>query len=323
MMRIKDNTKDILISMVVIMIIFWLWFIYGKWRENIFGTEKEYNFISPLLDCKEASVLQNSKNIDIEPSLNKLIENKLRNSGVNHVSIYFRDLNNGYRFGINEKESFTPASLTKVPTMIAVLKRSESENGFLEQSVKFSLPKFDYNVHYKPKLEIESNKVYTIRQLLDYMIKYSDNNSTQILRNILWKDRFSNTYWDLWVISNQSSEIQVLDYASFFRILFNASYLNKENSEYALNLLTQVDFRNWLVSGLPPSIKISHKFWEYSLNGNEKQIHDCWIVYYPDHPYLICVMTRGNNYDNLEKILSEVSRLVFENINEEYGIYKK
>lgn len=322
-MKLKENAKDIVVSIVVILIIFWLWFIYGKWKENIFGPEKKYNFISPLLNCKESDALQNSKNIDIESGLNSLIKNKLRNSWVNHVSVYFRDLNNWYRFGINEKETFTPASLTKVPTLIAVLKRSESENWFLDQSVKFSLPNIDYNVHYKPKLEIESNKIYTIRDLLGYMIKYSDNNATQILRNILWRERFANTYKDLWVVSNQSNEIQVIDYASFFRILFNASYLNKDNSEYALDLLTQVDFNNWIVAWVPSEVAVSHKFGEYSLNEDSKQIHDCGIVYYSKHPYLICVMTRWNSYDNLEKMISDVSKSIFENINEEYGIYKK
>lgn len=323
MKKTKETVKEIVVSLIVIIIIFGLWFIYGKWKEVFFGTEKKYEFISPLLNCKESYALQNSKNIDFKSSLEKLVKEKLRNSWVNHVSIYFRDLNNGYRFGINEKEIFTPASLTKVPTLIATLKKSESENGFLDQSVRYSLPKIDYNVHYKPKYQVESNSVYTIRQLLDYMIKYSDNNSTQILRNILWKDRFKNTYTELWITESALNEIEVIDYASFFRILFNSSYLNKRNSEYALSLLTQVDFKNWLVAGIPSNIKIAHKFGEYSLDGTTKQIHDCGIIYYPDHPYLLCVMTRGDDYNNLEKTLSEISKTVFENINNSYGGIKK
>lgn len=319
MRNIKETTKEIVVSLIVIIIIFGLWFIYGKWKEVFFGVEKRYEFISPLLNCKESFVLQNSKNIDLKESLELLVKNKLRNSWVNHVSIYFRDLNNGYRFGINEKEIFTPASLTKVPTLIAILKRSESEKGFLDQSVKYSLPKIDYNVHYKPKYQIKSDEVYTIRELLNYMIRYSDNNATQILRNILWSDRFKNTYTELWINKSALNEIEVLDYASFFRILFNASYLNKDNSEYALNLLTQVDFKNWLVVWVPSNIKIAHKFGEYSFDWTTKQIHDCGIIYYPNHPYLLCTMTRWNNYDNLEKTLSEVSMTVFENINNSYG----
>lgn len=322
-MKFKESAKDIVVSIMVIIIIFWIGFIYWKWKENLFGSEKRYNLISPLLSCKESDIIQGSKNIYTESWLNELIKSRQWNSWYNHVSIYFMDLNNWYHFGINEKELFTPASLTKVPTMIAVLKKSESENGFLDQSVKFKIPNIDYNVHYKPKQEIESDKTYTIRDLLGYMIKYSDNNATQVIRNILWKDRFANTYKELWIISNQSSEIQVLDYALFFKILFNSSYLNKDNSEYALGLLTQVDFQSWIVAWVPSEISVSHKFGEYSLNWDLKQIHDCGIVYYPKHPYLICVMTRWNNYTDLENMISSVSKSIFENINNQYATYKK
>lgn len=317
-MKDKSNTKDIIVSIFVIIVIFWLGFIYGRWKDNLFWVMDKYNFISPLLNCNKSYILQNSKNVDLESPLKNLVDKKSRNSWLNHVSIYFRDLNNWYRFGINEKEIFTPASLTKVPTLIAVLKRSESEKWFLDQSVKYSLPMIDYNVHYKPKYQVESDKIYTIRQLVEYMIKYSDNNATQILRNVLWTGRAQNTYKELWVIKSDFNEIQVVDYASFFRILFNSSYLSKENSEYALDLLTKVEFTNWIVAWVPVPLKTAHKFGEYSIDWNTKQIHDCGIVYYPDHPYLLCVMTRWDDYNSLEKTLSEISETIFENINNIY-----
>jgi hypothetical protein len=76
------------------------------------------------------------------------------------------------------------------------------------------------------------------------MIKYSDNNSTQILWNILGVDRFEKTYKDLSINSKEFGVIKVLDYATFFRVLYNASYLNKANSEFALSLLSKIDFKN-------------------------------------------------------------------------------
>jgi hypothetical protein len=43
--------------------------------------------------------------------------------------------------------------------------------------------------------------------------------------------------------------------------LFNASYLNRENSEKVLNLLTKTDFKDGLVAGVnDKNIAISHKF---------------------------------------------------------------
>ncbi len=322
MKNIKDSTKDIIISIIVIIIIFWLWYIYGKWKEFFLQSESSYKFISPLLSCKQSRVLQDFRNINLKPWLQSLIEKKLLNSGVNHVSVYFEDLNNGYWFGLNEKEVFTPASLTKVPTLISVLKRSEVEQGFLWQNVKYSIPTIDYNVHYKPEYQVESDKTYTIKQLLEYMIKYSDNNATQILWKVLWQNRFAKTYTNLWINQSLFNQIEVIDYASFFRILFNSSYLNKKDSEYALQLLTQVNFKNWLVAWVPSDIKVAHKFWEYAFDWDLKQIHDCGIIYYPNHPYLLCVMTRWDTYPHLENIISSISKIIFENINKEYGSVK-
>lgn len=324
----SEKFKDYLSIISIIIIIFFIWYIYWNLNNRStvlqwFGRDtQKYEFISPLLSCPQSSAIQDSRNVNLESKLQEFVYNNALNSWYNHISVYFRDLNNGYRFWLNEKESFTPASLTKVPTLIAVLKKSESEKDFIYQSTKYSLPQVDFQVHYKPKYEIESDKVYTIKQLLEYMIKFSDNKSTQVLRDVLWTNRFEQIYKDLSVNYSGFNTIKVLDYASFFRVLYNSSYLNKTNSEFALNLLSQVDFKNWLPSWVPEGIKVAHKFWEYSINWNVKQLHDCGIVYYPKHPYLICIMTRWTDYTQLEWILSKTSKLVFTEVNHTYNEIK-
>lgn len=324
MKNLSEKAKDLLSIILILIIMFFIWYLYWNLNDRTsikqqFGkNDQKYNFLSPLLNCPESKYIQDSRSINIQDNLQAFIDSKTRNSWVNHISVYFRDLNNGYRFWLNEKEVFTPASLTKVPTLMAVLKKSETQKDFLYQNVNYSLPKIDYNVHYKPRSQIESNKVYTIEQLLTHMIKYSDNNATQILWNILGWNWFFDIYKELAINANEFNKIQVVDYASFFRILFNASYLNKDNSEFALNLLSQVDFKNWLVAGVPENIKIAHKFWEYSLDWGLKQIHDCGIIYYPSRPYLLCIMTRWIDYHELEWVISQTSKLIFTEVNNVY-----
>lgn len=328
MKMFSEKFKDYLSIISIIIIIFLIWYIYwnlNNWNSvlQLFGRDiQKYEFISPLLSCPQSSSIQDSRNVNLESKLQDFIHNNNLNSWYNHISVYFRDLNNGHRFWFNEKETFTPASLTKVPTLIAVLKSSESQKDLLYQSAKYSLPKVDFHVNYKPKYEIESDKTYTIKQLLEYMVKFSDNNSTQVLRDILWPNRFDKTYKDLSINYSGLNNIKVLDYASFFRVLYNASYLNKSNSEFALNLLSQIDFKKWLPSWVPETIKVAHKFWEYSINWTVKQLHDCGIVYYPEHPYLICIMTRWTNYTELEWILSKTSKLVFTEVDQTYNEVK-
>jgi len=110
--------------------------------------------------------------------------------------------------------------------------------------------------------------------------------------------------------------MSVKDYSSFFRILYNASYLSKEMSSKALKLLTQVNFNKGLVAGLPKGVKIAHKFGErgYALN-DIKQLHDCGIVYHPRKTYLICVMTKGNKIEDLEYIIQKISKFIYQTVD--------
>ena len=106
------------------------------------------------------------------------------------------------------------------------------------------------------------------------------------------------------------------NYASFFRVLFNASYLSRSLSEKALSLLAQSDFKDGLVAGVPPGIKVAHKFGFRitGINGEIKQLHDCGIIYYPRHPYLLCIMTSGKSYEYLDDAIKELSRVVYQEI---------
>ena len=101
-----------------------------------------------------------------------------------------------------------------------------------------------------------------------------------------------------------------------------ATYLNYQYSEESLNLLSQAAFKDGLVAQLPNNIKIAHKFGEHVVgqNGvaNTIELHDCGIVYYPDHPYLICVMTKGTDITALAQLISNISLAAYQQIQEKY-----
>ena len=45
---------------------------------------------------------------------------------IGYFGIYFEDLNTGAWFGINERDEFLPASLSKIPVIVAILKKVEN-----------------------------------------------------------------------------------------------------------------------------------------------------------------------------------------------------
>jgi hypothetical protein len=87
-------------------------------------------------------------------------------------------------------------------------------------------------------------------------------------------------------------------------------------SEKALHLLSQVKYKDGLVKGINnPIINIAHKFGERTYDGsNEKQLHDCGIVYLPNKPHLVCIMTRGSDFSKLNNTIVELTKVVYKEL---------
>jgi beta-lactamase class A len=111
--------------------------------------------------------------------------------------------------------------------------------------------------------------------------------------------------------------ISVKMYSSFFRLLYNSTYLNREMSEKGLEILSTTHFASGIPAGLPKGMMVAHKFGERGLaNSQLKQLHDCGIVYFSKSPYLLCVMTRGDDFKKLSDIIKDVSSIVYKNVAE-------
>jgi beta-lactamase class A len=281
-----------------------------------------YRYINPLLECTDEGFTNFETSI-LKKKVETYINNKKQQNGF-EVAMYFRDLNNGPWFGINESSDFTPGSMLKVPTMILFYKLADEDPDILNTVIKVKeLSNITQDI--KPKEVIEPNKSYTINELIRRMIVYSDNEAGFALLNYMQKlnpDKISEIYTDLGIevpgVRNKDDFLDVVAYSRFFRVLYNASYLNKEYSEAALELLSKVDFKEGIVAGVPNKFTIAHKFGEREQSTNQiKQLHDCGIVYYPNSPYLICIMTRGEA-ENLEihkKIIQDISNLVYQDFD--------
>ena len=77
-----------------------------------------------------------------------------------------------------------------------------------------------------------------------------------------------------------------------------------------------------MVTGVPFGIKVSHKFGErknIDLANSDEQLHECGIIYFPKHPYLLCVMTRGENFQQMSSFIADTSRLVYGTMDKTYN----
>ncbi len=280
-----------------------------------------YKFINPLLECIPEEGFRSSEVVRMKYTIQQYIDSVKDNNSVSHVSVYFRELNNGPWFGINEEEKFSPASLLKVPILIAYLKEAESNPSILSQRVKAKKNDVLEPIT-SPSVKTEEGEEYSVEDLLFRMIAYSDNTAKDTLLEYINGAPLNKVYQDLGMeipgVRSRDDYMSVKSYASFFRILYNASYLNREMSEKALELLSMVDFKEGLVAGVPRDTVISHKFGERGISSsNVLQLHDCGIVYYPSNPYLICVMTRGTNFGKLKEVIRTISSKIYQEIKKD------
>ena len=282
------------------------------------------NLTNPLLECEIGGNTIGSQKIDFTSDLENFTNQLKPKLGVSSLSVYFRDLNNGPISNINGTDHFAPASLLKVPVLIAYLKWSEEQAGVLDEKIYYEKSvNVGYQQQFAPAVPLELGKEYTARELLEYMTKYSDNQALILLFKRLPFHYQEELYMLLGVdpklITDPTAELTIRQYSIFFRVLFNASFLSRTNSEYALHLLTQTTFEEGVRAGVPVQYQVAHKFGERKTSGGLQQFHDCGIVYYPNHPYLLCVMTRGTDVKSLISSIAQTSQYVYQKIDEQYG----
>lgn len=285
--------------------------ISNKTNEKEALRQSGYKYISPLLECSDVRDISRG---EVEEAMSELINNRISNGDINYASVYFRDLNNGPWVGINEQEKFTPASLLKVPLLIAYLKIVQSNPSILKEKIRVEPNQTTLTQNITPSSSVIEGNEYTVDELLQKMIIYSDNQAANSLLKHIDINDLNQTYSDLGikVPTGDASEdfMSVVEYASFFRILYNASYLNHDMSEKALEILTKSQFNQGLKAGVPENIEIAHKFGERVYTTNN-QLHDCGIIYKDKSPYLLCVMTRGADFNKMINVIKDISQLVY------------
>jgi len=284
----------------------------------------EGRLTNPLLECEVAEGTIDAEKINFKSKLEELIHDLEAETSVSEIAVYFRDLNNGPTFGVKQDDPFVPASLLKVPIMMAYYRAADNDSSILEKKLLFTGTETSgAQQTILPAEHLVKGKEYTIDDLIERMIIYSDNDALLLLFKELPIEDHTRLYnllgVDSAVVTNSAASLSVKQYAAFFRILYNASFLSQERSEKALMLLSNIDFAEGLQKGVPADVIVAHKFGERQINTGERHLHDCGIVYYPKHPYLLCVMTRGSETPVLERAIADVSAFIYNKIDEQYA----
>lgn len=316
----KINSKRIIFALLFLIVGFGIGSIIFNF--GIRCDNNEFKYINKELICKDNLVVSKQSYIKLKHELESFIQEQKKANKATDVSIYFRDLQNGPTLGIKEHEFFSPASLLKLPLLLTYLSLRDEQPDILKREISIIDTDNTLKQTILPKESIEQGKTYTVEDILGRMIKYSDNKSYYALLDYLREispknDLLKQTFVDLGIIDPKDiidDTISVKSYGSIFVQLYYSSYFNKkETSDEVLALLTKVDWNKGINAGVPLDVTVAHKFGErFGFSGNLVQLHDCGIVYYPENPYLLCIMTRGYDTNTLSSIIASISKMVYE-----------
>jgi len=277
-----------------------------------------YTYISPLLLCQTNDASQYEEFLPLKGILEQRIEKAHTSGTLSAASIYIRDLERARWVGVNENETYSPASLLKVPVMIAYFKQAERKPELLSRTFFYQRSPANENPLVSSPL-LENGGTYSASELIRGMIVDSDNDAKDLLVGALDDRILDETYTDLGIASpygeahpsESAYRISTKTYALFFRVLYNATLLSRAESERALALLSESRFPKGLRAGIPEDVSLAHKYGirVASRNPLTIELSDCGIVY-SDKPYILCVMTRGSDPEKLAEFITGVGKEV-------------
>lgn len=234
------------------------------------------------------------------------------------IGIYFEYLPTGTSIGLNEKESFVPASLLKTPLAMGVYRHIEQ--GTLEPhdtvTMKESLKDDGFGVLWK----LQPGATLTIQQALDYLIRESDNTAQKLLLTKITIEEVDQVFDALDIPkirdSNGAAVVTAKNYSSILRCLYLSCYLSKNSSNKLLEQLTQTRFTDKLTAPIPTNILVAHKIGEHIVPTDPtKNVYtDCGIIYYPKRPYILCVMIESNE-ETARQVIRQYSQIVYDYVS--------
>jgi beta-lactamase class A len=276
---------------------------------------KDYQFIRPLYLASitsEALALQ-----PVKKEISKFIEQQKCRGTIENASVYLRKMNDGQWITVNGNQQYDSHCITKIIMLVAYLKNAEKNPAILNNELKCETPRERSTNTVINDKSIELGKNYKVRDLLYSMVVHSDDLAESTLsKNIdhaVMRKICNDLDINIFDKDHDNTTFTASDISRFFGILYNSTYLKNDYSEYALTLLTQSTFSDGIIKLLPHEIKAAHKFGVYK-NGNNNELSESGIVYMGENTYLITIMTKGKDMNQLPGVISYLSKLVFDKI---------
>jgi beta-lactamase class A len=235
------------------------------------------------------------------------------------VGVAIKDLSSGGMFSFNSDVAFNPASVIKVPVMVAAYHQVEEGELSLDEQL---ILRDENKLTGSGSLQfLSSGKPYTIKRLIYLMITDSDNTATNMLIHRL-KPSAINEYMreiglvdtvirDPSLFNKEEGQFNTTTPDDMVRLLermYNKNLVSEKASTEMLKIMKSQHHRWGIPRFLPKQVDIANKPGSLDFVRN-----DIGIVFDKKHPYILAIFTRELPSNHGGSVLvGSISRIIYE-----------
>jgi beta-lactamase class A len=228
-------------------------------------------------------------------------------------AVYLEDLKTAQYTGIAMDRKYTAWSLLKLGVLVTVLEKMEQ--GALSPDMMMPLPAQDKSSPPAAWDVSPASSAAPVRELLERLITHSDNTASFVLSGTFHAAEFQQTLRALGLScagpdepAHTLPDISARQMGHALRMIYHSALLSRPFSQLVLSLLSSSIYDSQLPRHLPPSVPVCHLA---AFNADSGDFHDCGIIFAPGRPYILCVMSSGNNRKEADRVISDISRAVY------------
>lgn len=203
--------------------------------------------------------------------------------------VCYTDASFEYYFSYNCAEIFPTASTVKLPYMRYLLGLADS--GEIDLGEELTYTKDYYNGGSGRIKNMDEGRIFTVKKLIEYAVKYSDNIAYSMLIGRYGVSGFNRSVEaldvNLRISSNGYGNCSACDMAALY---FDFYHYEGENKAFLKDVLLNTSYNRQIGKGIS-EYPVAQKFGcQMGANAN-LAYHDVAIVYAP-RPFVLCVFTR-------------------------------
>lgn len=226
-----------------------------------------------------------------------------------NYGIWFKNLATDESFGIQENEEFLAASVNKAAIMMVFYQAVEDKT--LKEEQAYLLKEDDKQEGTGSMQGAAAGSKYAYKELVRLMGIESDNTAAMVLLDIVGFNKIKQSLEKIGLEKTLIDKNTTTPWESgrIFELTFKGKLINKTNKEKFFKNLTNTFFEERIPAGVPEDVKVAHKI------GTNKGIYnDCGIVF-TETPYVLCILGNDINRQEAEKVLPEISKIVWQFIS--------